>query len=326
MVSYTRRGKGFLSESCACESRGYTKPQRKSKHVSKKNFSAPARSTPICKTVTTAKHKNSHGSCHTSYTPVHEVSHDDHKTCACKCDPCKSGHKKCAKPCADPCAKLEIKECQTDFGVCAEKNLLNLSFLTDARQQQISSPDISATYEIVITNKTCNKLTNLSIIDTLLGLQGNDLNQEGTFGGELRPYFTNVDVSTCDDTITPLAFEDIVDQNGQLVDTSKSYVPACSVCVITVRITGRGFLLAQDPEEGEQIPFVGQRNISMCVQNTAIVKGTLEVVDQCTCCTTEHPIFPIHVKSGEKQAIDVTNELNPDIIQTLVQIIQSQQQ
>jgi len=61
----------------------------------------------------------------------------------------------------------------------------------------------------------------------------------------------------------------------------------------------------------------------MCIQNSAIIKGTIEVVDKCTCCKTEYPIFPIHVKSGEKQAIQATSQLNQSQIIQLALAINS---
>lgn len=285
MVSYTKRGPGFLTNDCACQSKGYTKSSRKNTYPSRQNFNGKKEVNP-CKSITTKKYK------HTQVIPVNDNCH----ACRCNpctCNPCKCGAyglhecaKPCAKPCVKPCAKLNVEQCQTDYGVCVEKNLLNLAYnncLTDS---------VSGTYEIVITNKSCNKLTNLSIVDTFFGFR---VPSEEQSGSELNPEFTNVQVLSCDESITPLSFDDIIKNNGQLLNTNKSYIPACSICVITVRITGTGLLLSNEANKSISIT-------SLCVQNTSVVKGTLEVVDPCTCCITEHPIFPIHVKSGEKQA------------------------
>jgi len=182
--------------------------------------------------------------------------------------------------------------------ITAEKNLLNISYLTEG--SGISGPDMSATYEIIIFNRSPFKFTNVSIVDTFLGLYPNIFGPTGTFGGELRPYFTNVSAEPSDPNMIPNTFDQIVANNGNLVACG-SFIPPHSVASIIVRITGRGFLLPTPPSStggpANQIPFEGVPKFSMDVQNTALISGKITKKLPCHCHVCA-PIFPIYVKSG----------------------------
>lgn len=225
-----------------------------------------------------------------------------------------SRHPKCGnqQPCGSKCYIKVGEHCDQKCDIKAEKNLLNLTYLTEG--SMISEPDISATFEIVIFNRSSCKLTNLSIIDSFMGLQGNDFGPTGGFGGELRPYYTNVTVNSCSGTIFPNNFQQIIDGGGELVNKTLSYIPPNSVCSLIVRITGRGFRLPNFPLDNEQLPFEGVPAITMCIQNTAIIRGNVSKKHDCGCYATV-PIFPLYVKSGEKQAINIKYVLptNPPI-------------
>ena len=217
----------------------------------------------------------------------HKSSHKSKSTCNGKCQSSIKCHGDCHE-------------------ITAEKNLLNLSYLTEG--SRISGPDISATYEIVIFNRSPYKLTHLSICDSFLGLFPNTFDSDGTFGGELRPYFTNVAAEPCDPNIIPNTFEQIVAKKGELIACG-SYIPAHSIGAIMVRITGRGFLLPTPPNQqggsGNQIPFSTDPKYSMCVQNTSIIRGNL--VKKLPChCHVSAPIFPLYVKSGIQTAVKGT--------------------
>lgn len=182
--------------------------------------------------------------------------------------------------------------------ITAEKNLLNISYVTEGGP--ISSPDMVAIYEIIIFNRSPFKFTNVSIVDTFLGLYPNTLGSTGTFGGELRPYFTNVAAEPSDPNMIPNTFEQIVANNGNLV-ASGSFIPPHSVASVIVRITGRGFFLATPPTSTggatNQIPFSTLPKFSMDVQNTALISGKITKRLSCHCHVCA-PIFPIYVKSG----------------------------
>ena len=219
-----------------------------------------------------------------------------------KCAPHHSRRK-----CDGVCNLTLISHCEHAKEITAEKHLLNLSYLTQGGG--ISHPDCTATYEIVIFNRSNNDLKHLSVVDSMMGLRPNIFGATGDFGGELRPYFTNVTATSCHNSIIPNTFEQIVAGNGELVACG-SHVPARSVCTLLVRITGRGFLLPVPPGGTQQLADSDDevRNVSMCVQNTAIIRGKMHVRSGCGCEDDVH-IFPIYVKSGEKQTIQLTEVL-----------------
>ena len=157
--------------------------------------------------------------------------------------------KKDCKPCNKSKSKshsVEIKKSSAPNGIITvEKNLLNLAY-TDFGSS--SGPDFIATFEIVLTNNTCHKIMNVSINDSMMGFKV----QTGgpVTGGELRPYFTNVDVLETGSTLVPLPFNQVVLGNGELVDTASSYLAPCSITRLQVRIGGRGFLISESPSTG----------------------------------------------------------------------------
>jgi len=215
-----------------------------------------------------------------------------------------------SKHCSGKCQ--EKVKCHHDKEVTAEKNLLNLSYLTEGAG--ISEHDVSATYEIVIFNRSDSKLSHLSINDSLMGLHPNVFGPTGGFGGELRPYFTNVTINSCHPTLIPNNFDQIVAGKGELLACG-SYVPEHSVCSLIVRLTGRGFLLPNFPEGGEQLADSSDfqvPNVSMCLQNTAIIRGKLCKKLDCGCHVSA-PIFPLYVKSGEKQVVQMSYNLTPQL-------------
>lgn len=214
------------------------------------------------------------------------------KDCA-KCDGRCNSDKKCHAE--------EFKE------ITAEKNTLNISWMVEGAD--LSGPDISATYEIVIFNRSCHDLTCLTIYDSFMGLMPNTLTPDGTFGGELRPYFTNVTAETLHPTIVPNSFEQIVAAGGNLLGPG-SYVPARSVCTILVRITGRGFLLPVSPAGGPQIPFAGSADVNMAIQNTSLISGSIKKKKSCGCNVCV-PMFPLYIKSGLNQTQKVANIVLP---------------
>jgi|LakMenEpi03Aug12_release.lakeMendotaPanAssembly.Ray.scaffolds.fasta_scaffold299957_2 hypothetical protein len=212
---------------------------------------------------------------------------------------CKPKEKKCKHS-----YHHEEKKCKHSYhheekcDVSAEKNLLNLAYMEEGNT---SSPDVSATYEIVIFNRSNNKITDLSIVDSLLGLQPNT-GITGPYGGELRPYFTNIRSETCSNTLVLNSFDQIAATRGQLLGPG-SFINPKSICSIIVRITGRGFLSAVDPESNQQVN-TQKGSISMCIQNTAIISGSVTKSEHCG-CTKKYSLFPLYVKSGEKQTNSV---------------------
>lgn len=207
-----------------------------------------------------------------------------------------------SKPCYDK--KVCIDACNLPRNVLkVEKTVLNVSLLTDGSTGP-SNPDFSATFEIVLCNNSCHTVCNISVIDSLMGLKAKPFDGAGdnNFGGEVRPYFTNVEIIGCDSTLVPLKFDQIVEKCGELLDTCQSYLEPCAVARIMVRIAGRGFLNPVVPNTGTQTDSEKARVVTL-MQNTAIIRGNV-VVDHCR----KVPIYPIYVKSGLIKGYHVTLE------------------
>ena len=199
----------------------------------------------------------------------------------------------CGRSCDSKCeTKCCIKKCNLPKDVLsAEKTLLNLCFVEGG---YTTGPDFCATFEIVLINQTCHKIKNISIIDSLMGLNGEPTGVTGPSGGELRPHYSNVEIIGHCPTLVPLSFDDIVERGGELLDKSQSYLDPCAIANIRVRIAGNGILNAVDPETNDQTTTGTQRfKYTSMIQNTAMIKG-----DIClnTCETVK--IFPLYIKSG----------------------------
>ena len=229
--------------------------------------------------------RNEHGN--------HHGHHGNHCDDDCKCKPCKP-----CKPCVDYCAEAaKIK---------VEKHLLNISYLDNF--SGISGPDFVAIYEIVLWNRSCLALKNLSIVDSFLGLDPEPFDSSHNFGGELRPYFTAVTAVGYEPNLFPLTFEQIGNANtGEILDTTQSYLPAQSITRVLVRITGRGFFTPTNPTDNQPIPDSSIKSkVAYILQNSAVIKGSFIEEGHCN-NNIEHPIFPIYVRSGIAQ---VTSNFN----------------
>jgi len=194
----------------------------------------------------------------------------------------------CEKKCE---TKSCIKKCNLPKDVIsAEKTLLNLCFVEDG---YTSGPDFCATFEIILINQTAHRIKHISIIDSMMGLSG--LSSSGpTYGGELRPHYTNVEIVGCHPTLVPLSFDDIVANGGELLDKCQSYLDAGAIANIRVRIAGNGLLDSVDPSTNTNDPTGTRRyKYTSMIQNSAMIKGEL-----CINSSESIKIFPIYVKSG----------------------------
>ena len=213
-----------------------------------------------------------------------------------------SAPKCCDKPCK-PC----VDYCAEAAKIKVEKHLLNISYLDN--YSNISGPDFVAIYEIVLWNRSCLPLKNLSIVDSFLGLDPEPFNSAGNFGGELRPYFTAVTSVGYESNIFPLTFEQIGNANtGEILDTTQSFLPPQSVTRVLVRISGRGFFNPTNPVDNQPInnPNTIKSKVAYILQNSALIKGSFIEEGHCN-NNIEHPIFPIYVRSGIAQ---VTSNFN----------------
>lgn len=194
----------------------------------------------------------------------------------------------CGKKCCNTC---EIKKCTLPKDVIhAEKQLLNLCFIEDG---YTSGPDFCATFEIVLINQTAQRVRNISIIDSLMGLSGQP-SAGPDFGGELRPHYTNVEIVGLSPTLVPLSFNDIVANGGQLLDVANSYLEPCAIANIRVRIAGNGVLDSVDPDTNTHDETGTKRyKYTSMIQNTAMIQG-----DVVLSISESVKMYPMYIKSG----------------------------
>jgi len=197
---------------------------------------------------------------------------------------CKKTPEKCKKEvekCADKC-EIKIDPCVYPKCVLeVEKNLLNLSYASE--RESITGSPFTAIFEIIIRNNTCNKISNLSIVDSLLGLTPKCVLRSDS-EEDNHALITSVAVIGCDSTFVPLKSHEIIENCGELLDVCRSYIEPCGTARLTLRITGSGYIFNCDEREFK---------FTSLMQNTSLIKGLLHFGKH-----KRIPIFPIYVKTG----------------------------
>lgn len=175
----------------------------------------------------------------------------------------------CVKPCASKCAQppCDVEVSKTLVDVCASSGVTGLCKIY--------------TWDIKINNKSYNKVSCLEVIDNFAGLK---LNSDAALS-EVVGNFTSV--STNCESVTVYEWADIVDNNGALVDKCKSYIPACTICHLFLRVGVADYRVGND---GTQAPCDACND--PC--NHVTVKGKFASTDACGCCTIECAFAPIH--------------------------------
>lgn len=87
------------------------------------------------------------------------------------------------------------------------------------------------TYEIIITNNTPHKLVNIDLNDTLAGINFEEN------GASSLPFPSLLEIIKANQNIVLLTPEQIATSNGSLIDSTKSYLPPCSITKILVKLS-----------------------------------------------------------------------------------------
>lgn len=182
----------------------------------------------------------------------------------------------------DPC--IIIENCNPiSADICLQKHLLTVSriplpsivstyFLDGSLPTTTLFSQLILTYEVVIINKSNNKISNISLFDSLAGI---------TFGTVSAPYSSTVEVVKCPGNISLYDIDDIAARNGLLNNPDGSYLPPNSVTKIVLKLV------------------IGANPGSICevryVQNSISLEGSLETssVKDKTITITRKPIKPI---------------------------------
>lgn len=170
----------------------------------------------------------------------------------------------CNKPVACPPKPCPAKCCVAG-SVCVEKNLLTIA------KVPLVDPTFSSlvlVYEIVLTNKGCSNIANLSLVDTFAGLLNSTV------------LSLTVTATTCNDNLVINAVPDIL-VCGSILDSTRSSLPPCSTSRVILTLT-------IEAQAGSVV--INQ------VLNTITLNGSVEYMNECGWVKGEK-MEPISVKS-----------------------------
>jgi hypothetical protein len=231
--------------------------------------------------------------------PVCHDSDSDSNSSTSECQPIRTDlwtQKQCTVNCndatdvdSDQCVIVRNCEpiCAKDL-VCIQKNLLTVCRIPLASAIELffgsgSLPpntlfsQLLLTYEIVIINKTNNKISDICLFDSLAGM---------TFENNTMPFTSEVSVIKCPGNITLYELDEVAARKGQLNDPSLSYLPPNSVTKILLKLA-----LGSAPGSICEIRYV---------QNSICLEGTLEVA-KCKgkgIILNKKPLIPLTEKSN----------------------------
>ena len=202
------------------------------------------------------------------------------------------------KCCANPC--LDVQKNVVAISKCTKKFEFEKEILEGMRgnstetelELQVEFDVITAIFEIVLTNKSCDTITNVQIQDSLAGVG----ELAGVHGGT-DPFGKDVTLKakaqSCSDHLVVQDSRDIRKSGGNLLDSCKSCIPPCTSCRLLVKFTFSIFNFEFEFEETieerskkyysrsmESIRFELERSCTLSkVTNSLTVTGQIE--DKC---------------------------------------------
>ena len=183
-----------------------------------------------------------------------------------------------------PCdQKDKYEKYCNEADICLSKKLIDLC--------QTDTGDIHniATYEIIIINKTCKTICNLSLEDSFAGYKLST----NALASEINPDFTFVRPINYP-SVTPYTFDQIVANNGNLVDPCKSWVGPCDTVRIILRIAYKGY---KSDNTGTTTVECDPQVHTLFFCNTLTLRGKLVKADKCGCEIEEECFVPITVET-----------------------------
>lgn len=194
--------------------------------------------------------------------------------CKVSCFKTSKKHKSCEPQCPPVPCDLDVR-----------KTLLEYCVVSGS---ETGAPDVTVyNYEIVLSNKSCKRLDNLSVMDSFFCLK---LNADPALS-EIDPNLT--EVSSDNVCVKVNNFAKIVSTGGELVECGSS-VPPCSVVRLCLRVGVKHVRVGTDGTVFPCESTPAQFGLSC---NTATVKGVLAHVDRCGCVTKVECFLPLIVKA-----------------------------
>lgn len=193
------------------------------------------------------------------------------------------------------CVCCELKITKNLLKVCKTPNIAVVSAFQNiygATTAPIPYSNVTFTYEVVITNCTCNKYTNLSLFDSLLA---------NVATGTIDVANSSIVVTQGGTSVVPQSVADAVADNGQLLNVEESFINPCTVVRLVVKIV----LTAADAD----ICDLSE------VLNTLTLEGTIEKVPATLCKPAVTQKFcPVLLSSQLWKAIDNVFVVGPNFV------------
>ena len=192
-----------------------------------------------------------------------------------------------------PCYVPQTNTCQTSTFennpkiACQNKGLITVKkcLLAECSARKDDADIKVLIFDIMITNRTCKKLADISLNDSILGLMKT-----------LRQI--EVTVVSYSKTIQPLPSDKILEKDGELLDSCRSFVNACDSAKLVLKIQVKGFIKLKDGSRG-CLDIIKPCDL-LTANNTLILNGKLITSYTCKCCTRQENIDPVfHVSSAQ---------------------------
>ncbi len=183
-------------------------------------------------------------------------------------------------------------DCCVNAKIDVEKNIISVVKSTSSTSLPATYNSLIVNYEIVLRNRSPNKITNLRITDSLWGI--------GITGSDEIEFTVNA--STCCLNIIPNTGDVILSSCGELVNPAFSSLDGCSSCTILIAMAFRPIKLLGTPFQEFEIPYV---------LDTVTVSGKLASSKHCNACKAEASIIPIFAKSLPYEDESICNNREP---------------
>lgn len=141
----------------------------------------------------------------------------------------------------------------------------------------IHDPDfIITTFDITILNKMDDKIINVSLKDSLIGLK-------------IAIDDIRFDVISSSDNLIPLNNNEIIEHDGELLNVHKSTLPPRSASRLLLRVTAKQELTCDDDKI--------KCTLNIC-NNSITLNAKIRIINEHHCSITEEAIEPIYLCSN----------------------------
>ena len=152
--------------------------------------------------------------------------------------------------------------------ICLFKTLLNRCIVEDPNM-------LITTFDITLINKMSEKVINVSLIDALVAIKYACPDMK-------------IEVLSLNKSLIPLSSEDILKNNGELLNVEKSFLPARSACRLLIKVS-----VKQEIECDDEILDC---DVNIC-HNPITLNGIIREINENECICIDKKIEPLTVCS-----------------------------